>query len=52
MLRKDIEAPFSTSSNEIVCYINGQVQTCDGLMGILDIKDCYLNRRDNYVDNY
>ena len=37
-LRKDIEAPFSTLSNEIGNYINGQVQTYYGLMGILDIK--------------
>ena len=38
VLEKCIEAPLSTLSNEIGVYIQGQVQTQDGLMGILDIE--------------
>ncbi len=36
--RRDIEPPLSTISSEIGRYLNGQVQTHDGLMGILDIE--------------
>jgi chemotaxis signal transduction protein len=36
--RKGIEPPLSTISTEIGKYLSGQVQTHDGLMGILDIE--------------
>lgn len=48
-LRKDIEKPLSMAGNKIDGYMSGQIQTHEGLMGILDIEELLFNRRTNYV---
>ena len=44
VMKKDIEVPLTTLSNEMGVYIKGQVQTAHGLMGILDIEGLLLQQ--------
>ncbi len=44
IMKKDIEVPLSTLSNETGAYVRGQVQTAHGLMGILDIEGLLLRQ--------
>jgi purine-binding chemotaxis protein CheW len=44
IMKKDIEVPLSTLSNETGAYVKGQAQTTHGLMGILDIEGLLLKQ--------